>query len=221
MKYYISIGVVAIIAIMGGLFLLERLGGGPAGIPEEVKQAAASDWVRGPSNGKVVLIEYSDFQCPACGAYYPLVKQLEEAFPDDLTVVYRHFPLQQHKNAKAAAYAAEAAGKQGKFFEMHDRIFETQSDWSEKDASQAEQMFIDQAQGLGLSVEQFKVDMASSDVRAKVTADSAEGTKVGVNSTPTFYLNGEKLLNPKSFEDFKALIDEALKKSSTAPETSV
>jgi protein-disulfide isomerase len=159
-----------------------------------------SDHVRGNRTAPVVVIEYGDFQCPACGTSYPLVKQLETELGDKLAVVFRQFPLVSlHKNALQAAYATEAAGKQNKFFEMHDMLYENQDAWSE---SKDFQTILDSyAKQIGLDVSKFDTDMKSSDVQTKVDDDLASGRKAEVSSTPTFFLNGSKL-NIKTYEDF-------------------
>jgi protein-disulfide isomerase len=166
----------------------------------DLTQIAPSDHVQGATQSAKLLIEYSDFQCPACAAYFPLVKKLIEEHGSDLTFVYRHFPLPQHMNAKTAAYAAEAAGKQGKFFEMGDLLFTRQETWAAD--KNAESVFTDYAKELELDVEKFKTDMASDEVKSKVEGDSQSGYVARINQTPTFFFNGSKLDPGKSYEDF-------------------
>ena len=172
-----------------------------------VKAADESDWVRGAAvkDSKVVLTEYGDFQCPACGAYYPLVKQLEKDFPN-LTLVFRHFPLPQHGNAWPAAQAAEAAGAQGKFWEMHDMLYENQDFWSGE--KNAQSIFQTYAQKLGLNIDKFKADFDSSKAKNKIEPDLQGGT-TQINGTPTFFLNNQKIENPQSYEQFKSIIQQA------------
>jgi len=173
-----------------------------------------SDWTKGNSEGKVTLIEYSDFQCPACGAYYPLLKKLNEDLKDKIHFGYRHFPLTQiHKNAEPSAYAAEAAGKQGKFWEMHDKLFENQSEWSE--LSDARPTFIGYAESLGLDKARFESDMASGEVKDKVAKDNLSALSAKVNATPTFFLNGRKLQNPRTYDDFVQIINDAANAASS------
>ena len=124
---------------------------------------------------------------------------------------YRHFPLPQHKNAKLAATVAEAAGKQDKFWEMHDLIFQNQSDWSEE--KNAAVIFAKYAQDLGLDLAQFQTDIASEEIKAKIENDYKSGVKAGVNSTPTFFLNGKKINNPRNYDEFKNAIEQALGQS--------
>lgn len=152
-----------------------------------------SDRTKGNENAKIELIEYSDFQCPACGAYYPYVKQITEEFSGQIRFAYRHFPLRQHKNAELAGRAAEAAGKQNKFWEIHDLLFENQQTWSNSD--KAGDIFTVFAAKLDLDVEKFGADINSKEVKDKVADDLKSGLSIRVNATPTFILNG-KLLNP-------------------------
>ena len=167
-----------------------------------------SDWIKGNKEAKIVITEYSDFQCPACASYYGVVKQIHKDFGDRIAFVYRHFPLRQiHANAEIAALSAEAAGKQGKFWEMHDMIFENQKKWEgEKNAGE---IFIKYGEDLGLNIEKFKQDLDSKEVKDKVEADYQSGIKAGVNHTPTFFLNGAEIQNPRSYEEFKNIINEA------------
>ncbi len=170
---------------------------------------SATDWTKGATSSKVSLVEYSDFQCPACGMFYPIVEKITAGNKDTLSFTYRHFPLPQHKNALPASYASEAAGKQGKFWEMSKMIFESQRDWSESATST--QTFEKFAEDLKLDMAQFKTDRDSKETKDKVEHDKATGIASGVNSTPSFYLNGKRLTNPKSEADFVATIEAALK----------
>ncbi len=168
-----------------------------------------SDWIRGAHDGKVVLVEYSDFQCPACSRYEPLLRELLQEFGGKLEFVYRYFPLRQiHVNANLSAYAAEAAGRQEKFWEMHDMIFDHQDDWA--DASAARNIFLGYASDLRLDIEKFKTDLGLKDVADKVEKDYQGGLRAGVNSTPTFYLNGQKISNPRSYAEFQTIINQAI-----------
>lgn len=200
-------------AILVGMFLLvmllAKLAAPKPGsnVPTQADAVTDQDWTRGSRQAKVTLIEYADFQCPACGAYHPIVKELEKEFGDRLLVVYRNFPLSQiHNNARPAAFAAGAAGLQGKFWEMHDKIFENQRAWSDLADPMAE--FSKYAQDIGLDVERFKQDMRTKVVTDKVNADYAGGQNAGVNSTPTFFINGTKIENPRGYESFKKILDQ-------------
>ncbi len=163
------------------------------------------DWVKGSPDAPIVLIEYSDFECPTCAAFYPIVKQLREELGKDLALVYRQFPLEQiHKNARQAAAAAEAAGLQNKFFEMHDLLFEKQVEWSK--LTDASNLFVVYARELGLDTEQFRSDMLSNGVSDAITNDFDGGISLGINGTPTFFVNGEKINLPRTYEEFKSLV---------------
>ena len=172
-----------------------------------VEQVTDTDWVRGATTTQVTLIEYSDFQCPACALYFPLVEQLFTENSSKFRFVYRHFPLAQHKNGRSAAQASEAAGVQGKFWEMYSMLFSTQNDWAE--SADTKTVFTGYATKLGLDVSKFTSDFDSSETNAKIEASVKSGLKAGVNSTPTFYLNGKKVVNPQSYEQFKTLIETA------------
>lgn len=168
-----------------------------------------NDHTKGNANAKVVLIEYSDFQCPACAIYFPIVKRLEDAYPNDLFVVYRHFPLKgRHANAEIAARASEAAGKQGKFFDMHDRLFEQQTSWASE--GNPKDLFVSYAKELGLDTKQFETDLDSDEVKNRVDADYRNGIQGGINATPTFFVNGQLQANPNGYDGLKAAIDQAL-----------
>ncbi|MES3031515.1 MAG: thioredoxin domain-containing protein [Patescibacteria group bacterium] len=175
-----------------------------AGLPDQV---VATDWVKGTSTAPVTLVEYSDFQCPACGGYFPLVEKLVAENPTLVRLVYRHFPLQQHVHAMLAAQASEAAGNQGKFWEMYKKLFETQADWDK--AADAKAVFTGYAQELGLDMVKFAADIDSQVVKDKINAQALGGARGGVNSTPTFYVNGKKIQNPQSYDEFKKLIENA------------
>lgn len=152
------------------------------------------DQVYGDKSSEVVLIEYGDFQCPGCGGAFPQLKTLKETYKGQIAFIFRNFPLTAiHPNALAAATAAEAAGLQGKFWEMHDRLYENQNTWSNIDPSRRTDTFVGYAKAIGLDTEKFKADLSDPKVTAKISRDRALGNKLGVSSTPTLYLGSEKL----------------------------
>lgn len=162
-------------------------------------------------SAKLTLTEYSDYQCPACAYFHPIVDSLKKTYGNELEVVYKDFPLNSHQFAALAARAAEAAKNQDKFLEMHNKIFENQRQWSSGDA---EARFVGYANEIGLDIEQFKQDLNAAETQKAVMEEKQEGVQMGVDSTPTFFINGEKLQqNPPSYEDFKALIDVYMKES--------
>lgn len=167
-------------------------------------------WVKGNPDAKVTLTEFSDFQCPACGHAYPVVKQLLATYGDKIRFEYRHFPLTEigHTYAEPAAIAAEAAGRQGKFWEMHDKLFENQEAWTN---TNFETMMTSYAKDLGLDVDQFNKDRQDPALRAKVLGDKALGNSKNITGTPTFFLNGVKI-NFNTFDEFDLQIKQALEK---------
>ncbi|MBI5078152.1 MAG: thioredoxin domain-containing protein [Candidatus Yonathbacteria bacterium] len=167
-----------------------------------------TDWTKGSKAPKATLVEYSDFQCPACGAYYPLVEEIFAEYKDRISFTYRHFPLPQHKNALAAAYASEAAGNQGKFWEMADLLFKNQNEWSESTTAQT--IFEGYAQKLGLDMAKYKTDVKSDAVKARVERGRKSGQLSAIDHTPTFFINGKLATNPRSKDEFKALIEYAI-----------
>ena len=171
----------------------------PATDPASINLPAvnANDWARGAENAAMTVLIYSDFQCPACSQAAPAVQQFEEANPGQVRVVYRHFPLPQHDKAMLAAQAAEAAGLQDKFWEMHDFLFDAEqwNTWPALSVADFETWLVQQASSLGLNAAQFKTDLVSDSVIANVNADLADGTKIGIFQTPTlFVFLGDELI---------------------------
>lgn len=162
----------------------------------------------GSSSANLKLVEFSDFQCPACKAAEPAIKEILATYPDQVQFIYRHFPLPQHKNAKAAAIIAEEAAKSGKFWQMHDLLFETQENWS--NLADPIDYFADLAARLELDKEQVKKALLDRPYERKINEDIADGQNLGVTSTPTFFLNGKKL-TLKSFNDLKTAVELQLK----------
>ncbi|MFM2357511.1 MAG: hypothetical protein RJA61_248 [Candidatus Parcubacteria bacterium] len=201
------------IATIAGLMWLSVTGSQKKeGMTNTLTTVVSDDYIKGNPNASVTLIEYLDFECEACGAYFPLVKQLEKEFPNDLKIVLRYYPLPGHKNGLEAALAVEAASQQGKFFEMHDLLFTEQKKWGEKPVPTPE-VFEGYAKQLGLDMAKFKQDVASQSVKDRVQRDVDSGTKLGNTGTPSFYLNGQKIQNPRSLEDFKTLIQAEILKA--------
>lgn len=198
---FVVLGVVYFIAIKTGG---DSFDSGAVVVPE-VGAVFQSDRIKGDKNSKTVFVEYSDFQCPACDAYYPIVKQLTQEFKN-ISIIYRHFPLAQHANARPAAQAAEAAGQQGKFWEMHNLLFDNQNSWSS--SKSAEEIFTAYAQTLKLDIEKFKTDYNSQKTRTKIEADYQSGASE-IDGTPTFFLNDKKIQNPQNYADFRSIIQQA------------
>ena len=149
-------------------------------------EVSSKDHVEGSESASITIVEYGDYQCPHCAHAYPIIKEIEETFGNQIKFVFRHFPLQEsHEFAFSAAVAAEAAGLQGKFWDMHDALYENQYRLSED-------LFAELAETIGLDVEQFQKDVLDSGVKQKVEDDFESGVRSGVNGTPSFYINGTK-----------------------------
>jgi len=176
---------------------------------------AESDWTKGPKDAKVSLIEYGDFQCPACGAYFPMVERIRADYDGKILFAFRNFPLYSvHPNAGISAQAAEAAGIQGKYWEMNKLLYEKQTEWSSADPTKVvAQHFNGYARSLGLDVAKFDKDINISQVTDKIKSDVDGGNAAGVAQTPTFYVNLKQIQNPSSYEQFKTIIDQALASS--------
>ncbi len=204
-----ALAVVVIIAAVWGLL---KISDNSLPASQSISMSASnSDWIRGDRNAKVILLEYSDFECPACAMYAPILDRLAEEFVDKIALIYRHFPLKMvHKDAELAARAAEAAGRQNKFWEMHDMIFKNQDEWA--GGGGAKNFFIKYADTLNLNAEQFKDDINLKEVKNEVNNDYQGGLDAGINYTPTFFLNGQKI-TPKNYEDFRRIIGEAIRQN--------
>ncbi len=191
--------------IWGMVYLAQSNSSGSTTATGKLDPVTASDHLRDNADAPVVMVEYGDYQCPACGTYEKVVEQLSSDFGDQLAVVFRNYPLKTiHANAEAAARAAEAADKQGAFWAYHDLLYDRQNDWSQLPNTKS--TFEGYAQELGLDVEQFKSDLDSQAVKDKIASDVASGDRVSLSGTPTFFLNGEAIKNPGSLEEFSALI---------------
>ncbi len=161
--------------------------------------------VLGSEDAKVQIVEFSDFQCPFCNRVLPALQQVRKEYGDQVQLVFKHLPLRIHAKAPAAHAAAEAAHRQGKFWEMHDAIFANPREMSPERYEQY-------AQELGLDLERFKADVASESVKKRVEADSSEAASLGVSGTPGFFINGRYLSGAQPFAEFKKRIDEELGK---------
>ncbi len=161
-------------------------------------------------SGSVQLVEFGDFQCPACGAAEPNVEKLLKDYDGKITFYFRNFPLVNlHQNANAAANAAESAADQGKYWQMHDKLYATQKDWSE--SSDPTDTFVGYAKDLGLDADKFKAALTSKQFQNVIDQDSADATALGVSGTPTFYFNGVKFSGASTYEALKAQADTLLK----------
>jgi protein-disulfide isomerase len=192
-----------IVLILGGLVVYSRLNSPSANVSsiDHNSIVAASDangqiadHTFGNTDSKVVLIEYGDFQCPSCGGAHPQIKEITEEYKDKILFIFRNFPLTTiHPNARAASGAVEAAGLQGKYWEMHNLVFESLDEWNTLTGQERTDMFASYALSLELDKDRFIADMAASSINQKISFDQALGKKAAVDATPTFFLNGEQL----------------------------
>jgi protein-disulfide isomerase len=147
--------------------------------------------MRGNPNAPVLLEEFGDFQCPSCGSYYPEVKKIEAEFGDKLKVIFRELPLlPMHEHALMAAQAAEAAGVQGKFWEMHDLLYENQAKWVEQ--KDLVPVFVDYAKQIGINPDQFMKDLNGETVAQRIFQDGKRAHSFGLKGTPSFFVNGKE-----------------------------
>lgn len=197
-KFFIGVAVASILILAIGIFLVSQ--------PEKTlsrEELITSDTpIAGNASASAYLVEFSDFQCPACKAFKPSVDEVLAKYQDKLTFGYRHFPLDQHPWAQKAAYVSEAAKKQGKFWEMYSHLFDNQENFSEE-------FLASPPAELKLDLKKFTEDVNLDEVKNKVAADRAAGLRFGVDSTPTFFLNGKKL-NLSSPQDLVAKVKAAL-----------
>ncbi|MDB5170800.1 MAG: disulfide bond formation protein DsbA [Candidatus Saccharibacteria bacterium] len=204
--------IVAIVLVFIGIFALTGNKANDS-TKKSSSQAGLTQHVQGNNSAGITLVEYGDYQCPYCQQYYPTVKQVQAEFNDQIKFQFRNFPLVNlHQNAFAAARAAEAAALQGKFWEMHDALYETTNYQVWTRAKDPTPYFTGYAEQLGLKKDQFNTDFASSKVNKLINADSAEATKLGVTGTPAFFLNGKKIEVGNSVASFQKVIKDELAK---------
>lgn len=209
---FIIVAAVAVAAVGSGVFLYRAkiAAAGPKPDARNADKGSADGHVLGSAAAPVTLEEFGDFQCPPCGRLSEPINELQKDFGSKLKVVYRNFPLAVHRHAREAAAAAEAAGLQGKFWQMHDLLFREQAVWSKAD--DAVSLFNAYAGMIGLDLDRFKKDMQSPEVEERITTDQKRGSDIGVRNTPTLFLNNEALspeiLDPQKL---RSVVGEAVK----------
>ncbi len=209
-KVIVGIGVLTVLVVAGIVVFGSR-----SDVPKieakavESPELARSDSLSiGPADAKATLVEFGDFQCPACASANPGLKQLVADYGDKIRFVFRHYPLAMHANAQLAARAAEAADKQQQFWAMNALLYERQNEWAFQ--LKPEGTFVKFAKELGLDEHAFKQDLTNPALAERIAQDMGDGDALGVDATPTLYLNGEKLGSP-SVESLRAQIDQVLK----------
>src|SRR5881394_1688652 len=220
MKRYLPFVIVALVALAtigSGAMLYRARRPHVLSIPENktlsAKSHAEAPHIRGNPDAPVTLEEYGDFQCPPCGMFATFLGQLENEYDSRLRVVFRNFPLTMHEHAREAALAAEAAGLQGRFWEMHDVLYREQETWSK--APNVRELFESYAGTIGLNLEQFRKDMDGEKARERVDSDHALGDSLGIKLTPTLYINNHPVdPKDKNPEGVRAAIDAALEQKS-------
>ena len=185
---------------------------GPTGPAVSIK---GGGHFRGPANAKVTLVEFGDYQCPSCGAYHPVVKELLSRFPDQVRLEFHHYPLVSiHPNAMAAATAVEAAGEQGKYWEMHDLVMENQAKWSASPNPETE--FVVLANRIGVNSNAFMQAMRSPEIQERILQDVVRAREAKVEAVPTFFIDGRMLRVRLSIDEFVGVIESELQKSDSA-----
>ncbi len=204
-RFWIILAVIAV-------GFLGLAGYGKLTAPPEVTSNGSSN-VFGKLDSSVTLTEFADFQCEACYAFYPTVKKVKEKYKDRVKFQIKNFPISNsHQFARMAAASAEAGAQQGKFWEMHNKIFEGQKIWEQ--AQNPQQYFDQYAKEVGLDVEKFKNDIKDPKTTATINADLDEVKRLGGDGTPTFVLNGTKIKNPENtVEAFSKVLNDALAKT--------
>ncbi len=213
-KALLSLGFITLVILGGAIFFLSKDSVPSSKSPQLATQKIdPKKLIREDSqkiivpNAKVTIVEFIDYECEACKAVHPVSKQILKEYEGKVNFVVRNFP--NHNNSLLAVNAVEAAGEQGKYWEYHDKLFEDQLDWGEKKEPQTE-LFIKYAQELDLDIEKFKAVLESGKYNEKANRDKQEGIEIGVNGTPTFYINGMFAGNVMSYEEFKGKIDAEL-----------
>jgi protein-disulfide isomerase len=220
MKRYLPFIIVAVVALAtlgSGAILYRAKLPHPLTIPEDKsisrKGDAESMHIRGNADASVTLEEFGDFECPPCGNISGFLDELVKEYDPHLRIVFRNLPLEMHQHARDAALAAEAAGLQGRFWEMHDVLYREQATWSKEDNPR--ELFDSYAGMIGLNLDQFKKDMDGENARARVDSDQQRANSLGVQMTPTVFINDREMgPDAKTPEGIRAAIDAALTEKS-------
>ena len=212
-KLVIGVIVVSLSIVFGGVFFLSNSDDKEIQVVANGSLITKNSYKTEPTEGKITIVEFADFQCPACARTAPALERIVDEYEGKVSLVFRHFPLSQHKNAMVAAEAAEAAGSLGgpnAFWNMYTKLYATQATWEEND--KPVEFFVTLAEELNLDNGQFKKSIEQKTFRDKIWSDYQEGLRIGVNGTPTLYINNKKMIDAPTYENLKARIDEELEK---------
>lgn len=205
----IAIAVAVVLLIAGIIFAITQQQPAAPSDGEKVQTVRTDSRVLDDGgDGAVTVVEFLDFECEACGAFYPIVEDLREKYDGEITYVVRYFPLPGHINSTQAALAAEAAGQQDRFEDMFHRLFETQAQWGEQ-PEETPEVFRGFAEDLGLDMAAYDAAIADPATAERVQSDKADGERLEVNSTPTFFVDGEKL-TLQEWDDLEQAIEKAV-----------
>lgn len=204
MKFLVAMLALTLFIIVGGILFAGRLSSGEKVSGGDLNLLVADKRNNvGNPDALVKIVEFGDFQCPACATAEPIVAKMVENNKDKILFVFRHFPLPAHKNAIVSSRAAEAAGNQGKFFEMYKVLYQKQKEWEA--SNNPDPIFEKYGAELGLDMAKYKEDFDKA--IGVINKDSAEGNKLGVDSTPTFFINGQKYVGVINESKFQQIID--------------
>lgn len=208
---YLFVGIILIAVLVAAVFIVKKF----RPLTQPKISSAADAKAKGPVNAPIEIIEYSDFQCPACKMAQPVINEILILYPNKVRIVYRHFPLAGHQFAPMAHQAAECAAKQQKFWPMHDKLYADQEKWS-LGAMNPSQSFLEYAQQNNLDLDAFALCLANADVANEILEEKQEGQTLLIKSTPTFFVNGKRFLGAKELkEQGIPFINEELKSQSS------
>ena len=195
--------VLAVAVAAAGGYLISRQSAEPQNDPPHQVYAAipaGGGHFRGPESAQVTLVEFGDYQCPSCGAYYPMVEEVLRRFPTQVRLEFHHYPIiSAHPNAMPAAMAAEAAGDQNHYWEMHDLLYQHQKDWS--DMANAQPIFVSYATQIGLDPNKFMQSLRAPETQQRVLQDVMRANAIEVNQTPTFFIGRDRATLPMTVDE--------------------
>lgn len=206
-KILTGIAVITVALVVGAVFFLSK---SEKPVVADLSKLVKEDSLKiSTDSAKVTLVEFGDYQCPACAIAHPGIKKVISDFPGEINFVFRHFPLSQHKNAEIAARAVEAANLQGKVWEMHNKLYESQPEWENE--ANAIEILKKYAGEFGMDTQKFDSDINNDVIKQKIRSDISDGNALGVNSTPTLFFNSQLYKKTYSYQDLKEEVESRLK----------